>query len=206
MFEGCSGCCLALILIPVLCCVMLACGVIYVYNNAPDAPLSDRFKPSTLEAQTFDTAITTAQNSAQSRLDGWFALQFTEREFSSWMALEGKQFAEEHGHSFPFENAQVGLDNGEMTFYGELKRSRLALPVKVVIKPRIDGSGHFKFDITSVDVGGISLPDFVLSTISSQFEDVLAKPFADLPGDYRLYEQTLIIQDGTFAVQGNIYH
>jgi len=203
MFEGCGGCCLALILIPVLCCVMVACGVIYVYSNAPDAPLSDRFKPSVAEAQAFDAEISRATTQARTSGSGWFVLQFTERELSSWMALEGEQYAEENGHSFPFEDVQVGLDDGEMTFYGELEQSHLTLPVKVVIKPGVDGSGHFEFDITSVDVGGLSAPGFVLNSLSDQFADVLAKPFEDLPGNYTLYEQTLVIQDGTFAVQGN---
>ncbi len=202
MFEGCSGCCLSIILIPLLCLGLAACVVIYAATSDTNAPVSNAFQPSLSEAQSFDRAIDDAI--AQARSQGWWALKFNEREISSWMALEGKTFAEEHGHVFPFKNVQVGLDDGEMRFHAEVEARFLSIPLKVFIKPGVDYAGQIVFDITKVDVAGIGAPDFVVQTVKAQFEDVLIRPFAELPGSYFLYEQTLIVDNGTFEVQGVI--
>ncbi|MEW6577929.1 MAG: hypothetical protein AB1435_01915 [Chloroflexota bacterium] len=203
MFEGCSGCCLSIILIPLLCLGLAACVVIYAAtSDSNDAPLPNTFKPSLSEAQAFDRAIDDAI--AQARSQGWWALKFNEREISSWMALEGKAFADEHGHVFPFKNVRVGLDDGEMRFYAEVEVRFLSVPLKVFIKPGVDYAGQITFDITKVDVAGIGAPDFVVQTVKAQFEDLLIRPFEDLPGSYFLYEQSLIVDNGTFEVQGMI--
>jgi uncharacterized protein YpmS len=202
MFEGCGGCCLALVLIPVLCCVLVVGAIIYVYSTAPDPPLSDNFKASQVEADQFDQMISTAKLSAQSQ--GWFYLQFNERQISSWMALEGEDFAKQQDNTFPFKNMQVGLGEGRMTFYGELRRYGLKLPFKIEIQPQIDNQGKVKMEIKTARLGGLVVPQFVLKSVSAQFEDVLIKPFDDLPGSYALYKESLSIQSGSFVVQGTI--
>jgi hypothetical protein len=115
-----------------------------------------------------------------------------------------EDFASENGQSFPFENVQVALDDGAITFYGEIERMGLALPIETTVEPQINTSGGMEFEITSVDVGGLALPDAVLRTIQSQFEDVLLQPFDDLRGTPFFYEQTLRIEDGVFQVQGQL--
>lgn len=202
MFEGCSGCCLSVILIPLLCLGLIACVVIYAATSDSGTPVSSAFKPSLTESLAFERAIDDAI--AQARSQGWWALKFTEREISSWMALEGKAFAEEHGHVYPFTDAQVKLDDGEMRFYADVEVRFLKMPLKVFIKPGVDVAGKITLDITKVDVAGIGVPDFVVQTVKAQFEDVLVRPFEDLPGSYFLYQQSLIVDNGTFEVQGII--
>jgi len=201
MFEGCKGCCVGIILIPALCCALVACAVIYVYTSGPQPPLSSRFKPNAADAQAFDNAITAARNDAQ--FSRGFTLSFTEKQLSSWMALEGKQFADENGHSFPFTKVQVGLDKGNMTFYGELTRSNLTLPVEMIIRPEVDGAGKLKLAITSVNIGGVKAPDFVLRTVTRALEDKLAGPFEQV-GNYVLDPASLVIGGGVFTVRGQI--
>ena len=208
MIEGCKGCCVAIILIPVLCCALFACAAIYVYTSGPEPPLSSRFKPSPADAQAFDNAITAAQNDAQ--ISRGFTLFFSEEQLSSWMALNGKQFADANGHSFPFTKVQVGLDNGNMTFYGQLTRSSLKLPVEVIIKPQVDGAGKLKLAITSVNIGGVKPPNLVLKpvnrefqTITRELQDKLVRPFGEL-GSYVLNPASLWVDGGNFKVQGQI--
>ncbi|MCL4238565.1 MAG: hypothetical protein KJ047_09990 [Anaerolineae bacterium] len=202
MFEGCSGCCLSVILIPLLCLGLIACVVIYAATSDSGTPVSSAFKPSLTESLAFERAIDDAI--AQARSQGWWALKFTERELSSWMALEGKAFAEEHGHVYPFTNVRVKLDDGEMRFYADVEVRFLKVPLKVFIKPGVDVAGQIAFDVTKVDVAGIGVPDFAVQTVKAQFEDVLIRPFADLPGSYFLYQQSLLVDNGTFEVQGII--
>jgi hypothetical protein len=202
MFESCGGCCATLLLIPLLCCVLVVGAVIYIHSNAPDPPLSDNFKANQTEADQFQAELDRAV--ARARSQGVFDLFFNERQLSSWMALEGPGFAADYDHSFPFKNTQVALDDGEITFYGEFDRYQLTIPMEVVIKPRITRDRKLEFDITSADVGGVTMPDFVLSNITGQFNDVLIEPFNDLPGDYYIFEDSVFIQDGTFVLQGAV--
>ena len=199
MLEGCKGCCAGAILIPLLCCAFAACSVVYVNTQGPDAPLS-KFSANITDAQTFENELDRAGNQASS--EGWFVLNFNEQQLSSWMALEGEAFADEHGHSFPFEDVQVGLDDGQFTFYGELQQGVIKLPVEVVIEPQFDSSGHLELDIVSANLGGLSLPDFVLENVQDQFEDLLTEPFDDLATDYFFFAESLDIEDGVFVVQG----
>jgi hypothetical protein len=189
----CGGCCFGLAVILLLCCVS---------TEGPEPPLTDSFKPSAAEAQAFQAEIDRA--TSQARSQNWFWFQFTERQIASWMALEGKDYANEHSHNFPFENVQVALGDGQITFYGEIQRLGLALPLMTVIEPAINSSGEMTFEIKSVDIGGVTLPDAVLRTISRQFEDVLVQPFNDLPGTPFFYQGSLSIQNGMFVVQGAV--
>lgn len=206
MFEGCSGCCLGLILIPLLCCVLVGCAVIYVYSEGPEPPLSGNFKPQLAEAQTFQNVIDSAANQAVTQ--NWFVIQFNQRELSSWLALRGEDFAQEQDRSFPFENVQVKLEDGDMTFYGELSRYRLTLPLQVVIKPGVDKQGQLDLKIDSVDFGGLSLPGFILDGVTNVLEDALMQPLQDqldqTGRSYALYEGSLSVDNGSFAVQGTV--
>lgn len=202
MFESCGGCCLVLILIPVLCCVLVGGVAYYVYNYAPDPPVSGSFKATQAEAQAFQAVLDNAQATARSQ--GWFWMTFTEQQMSSWMALEGESFASEHGHIFPFSNMQVGLDDGLMTFYGELDARALAFPVEVEIEPRVTATGDVEFDITAVNMGGVTAPDFVTTMVSAQFEDILVEPLRSISGNVIFYQQSLNIDNGVFEVQGRV--
>ncbi len=202
MFESCGGCCLALVLIPLLCLGLVACAAIYLLTLDVDTPLPASFQPSQAEAQAFDTAIDSAVNQAQTQ--GWWTLSFTESQASSWMALQGEAFADEHGHAFPFNNVQVGLDDGEITFYAELETRFASVPLQVIITPRVTPAGQLDFAITEVKVAEVSAPDFVVQTIKAQFEDALLKPLEDLPGTYFVYPQSLVVDNGWFQVQGAI--
>jgi len=202
MFEGCGGCCLSLILIPLLCLGLAACALIYLATLDVDTPLPDNFKPSQAEAQAFDTAIDNAVTQAQA--GGVWVLFFTEQQISSWMALEGETFADQHGHTFPFANVQVGLDDGAMTFYAELETRFVSVPLQVVITPKVTSAGQLDFAITEVRVADVSAPDFAVQTVKAQFEDALTRRLEDLPGNYFIYPQSLVVDNGVFQVQGAI--
>ena len=205
MLHGCGGCCFLVLLIVLLCCVVAVMGGIYVATNAPEAPLSDRFVPSVAQSQAFQSVLDTAKaNAAQ---QGGFWLRFDQSQLSSWMALQGETFAEEHGDTFPFANVQVAIDDGEFLFYGELQYPEyetLSLPLTVEIEPQIDSTGAFGFEITAVDVGGIKVPDFVIGTVEDQFEALLVEPFEKLGETVIFYPETLTADNGVFEVQGYV--
>jgi uncharacterized protein YpmS len=202
MIESCGGCCLVLILVPLLICIVVGGVALYVYNNAPDQPVAASFTPSPVDAQAFQAVLDGAEATARSQ--GWFWMSFTEQQLSSWMALEGADFADQQGTVFPFSNMQVGLDDNAITFYGELDPGVMAVPIEVVIEPKVSATGDFEFDITSVDVGGVQAPDFLTTVVSSQFEDILVKPLEQLPGDLIFYQETLKVDNGIFEVQGRV--
>lgn len=202
MFEGCGGCCLALIVIPLLCCGLAAGAVAYTTINAPDPPVRENFRPSQAEAQALDAEVQRAANMAVTQ--GWFWTAFTEEQFSSWLALRGQDFAESRDRSFPFEEVQVGLDDGLMTFFAKFSRSGVKIPLQVTIRPRVDANGKLALDIDEANVGGIGLPGALLGTITGHLEDALNRPFENLSGNYFLNAATLSVDNGRFEVQGQV--
>lgn len=120
------------------------------------------------------------------------------------MALEGKQFAEDNGHAFPFENVQVGLDDGQLAFYGELSRYGLDVPIRVALEPKIDDQGALSLDIDEANVGGLNVPGFVLSNVSAQLDDALMQPFRDLSENVTIPREAMVIENGTLQFQGTL--
>lgn len=201
ILEGCSGCCLSIVLIPLLACGLIVGALIFIDQNAPDPPITGNFTPTASDAQAFENEINRALAQAGS---GWFYVTVYESQLSSWMALRGKAFAEENGHAFPFENVQVGLDNGQITFYGELSRYGIDVPLRVEVKPEIDGQGALKLDIDSANVGGLEVPGFVLSNVSGQLDDALMQPFRDLSENVAIPREAVVIENGRLQFQGTL--
>ena len=203
MFEGCGGCCVGTVLILLLCCAMVVCGAIYVLSTSPDPPLSDKFKANTAEAAAFDAQIDRAvQEASTTRI---FTLTFTERQISSWLALEGEAFADEYGFSFPFENVQMGLEDGEMTFYGELGSGQAKIPLEVILVPKVDRIGHLDLEVDTVNFVGLKLPGALIDDIANQLEKKVIQPIEDAGTDYFLDEFSLSIEDGVFSVRGQAF-
>ena len=201
ILEGCGGCCLSIVLIPLLCCGLVVGALIFIDQNAPDPPVRGNFTPNTSEAQAFENEINRAKSQASG---GWFHVTVYEDQLSSWMALEGKQFAEDNGHAFPFENVQVGLDDGQLAFYGELSRYGLDVPIRVALEPQIYDQGALSLDIDEANVGGLNVPGFVLSNVSAQLDDALMQPFRDLSENVTIPREAMVIENGTLQFQGTL--
>lgn len=202
LFEGCGGCCLSIVLIPLLCCGLIVGALIYIDQNAPAPPVTRNFQPSQADAQAFKNEITRATNQAATQR--WFYITVYEQQISSWMALEGKTFADENGHAFPFEDVQVGLDDGLITFYGKLSRYGINVPLTVAVSPEIDAEGNISLAIDSANVGGLNVPAFVLNNVSAQLDDALVRPFREINGSAVFYRDSLSIEDGRLILQGGV--
>lgn len=195
--EGCRGCCWAVVLIPLLCITFTACAWIYISTNQGDPPLGD-FEVNRQQADAFDQEVRRATN--QAAAGGFFTFRVFEEQISSWAALEAEEFVSGLGYDFPFENAQIALDPGRMTFYGELIQSGIALPLEVVIVPGIDADGHLDLDIDEASLIGLQLPDWAIRSVTDEIERGLLNSIEDLPGDYQLYD--VRVTDETFDMQG----
>lgn len=198
ILEGCSGCCLSILLIPLLCCGLVVGALIFIDQNAPSPPVRSNFTPDEADARAFESEIQRATNQARG---GWFYVTVYEDQLSSWMALEGKQFAEDNGHAFPFEDVQVGLDDGAITFYGEMSRYGIDVPITVDVRPEIGDDGALTLDIDAANIGGLTVPDFVLSNVAAQLEDALMQPVRDLSDNAVFNRDAITIQDGRLVFQ-----
>lgn len=202
MFEGCGGCCLALILIPLLCCGLVAGAVAYTTINAPDPPIRGSYQASQADAQALDAEVARAASMAATQ--GWFWTAFTQDQFSAWLSLEGQDFADSQDRRFPFEDVQVGFNGGLMRFYGKFTQSGVKIPLLVEVRPGVDGNGKLKMDIESASMGGVDLPDFALGAVADQLEAVVNRPFEALNGQYFLNAATLTVDNGRFEIQGQV--
>ncbi|NDJ74888.1 MAG: hypothetical protein GYB65_01400 [Chloroflexi bacterium] len=194
-YRECRGCCISLALIPLACLVVMVGVLLYLRSNAPDPPVTDEFRASQVEAEAFQNAVDTA---GEIGIDPprRYELEFNEREFSSWLTLESNEFAEDSDSSFPFSNIQVGLRDDQMTFYAEMDRYGLDLPIEVVVEPQTRRSSDtnsgeerqvLEFDIEEVHISGLSVPKAILNIVTDQVNDGLLEAFNDL-GEYDVDE------------------
>ena len=200
MFEGCSGCCLTIVLVPLLCICLAACGLIYISTSSPDAPVNANFVADQAYATNFSQKIDSLKRTGR---NSEFSLEFNEAEISSWIALEELEVVGLGDGTLPFENAQVGLQDGEMTFYGVVTDLGVDIPVELGIKPAVDEYAHLTLDITRASVGGVNMPDVILQHVINEFDDLLVEPLNELPNNYQITE--LRIEDGQFVLRGWVY-
>ncbi|NLX10417.1 MAG: hypothetical protein GXY36_12240 [Chloroflexi bacterium] len=201
MFEGFRGCCLSVLIIPLLCCVLAAGAAIFIYASAPEPPVGGDFRPTIADANTFNNALNQAASDAMD--GGVFSLSFDEVSLSSWIALNGADLARERGYSFPFTDVQVGLDDDVMTFYGRLTTASLNLPVEIVIEPRVDAAGHLDLNIQEAHLGALGVPPGLLGNVTRELEDTLTRTLTDLNADYRLSDP-ITVDNGRFTAYGQV--
>ncbi len=186
----------------VLCCAGIV-GVAYMVTaEEPEPPVTEEFVPQAVEAQTFQQAISTAAQ--QARDTDVFNVSFTETQLSSWMALDGAEYALAHGYSFPFEDIQIGVDDGQFDFYGTLTTAGLNLPLQVIVEPYVDPVGHLDFTIEEAHLGALPVPQFILDSLLAQVDRLLTQPIEDMRSDYTLDPAGLIADDGMFAMRGTL--
>jgi uncharacterized protein YpmS len=192
MFEGCRACLILIVLIPLACCLLIVCGIVYVMTSAPEPPIADKFTPQESEAQAFETQINNAKYA-----NGYFTVSFNERQISSWLALKSDLLSDQSGERFPLENIQVGLDGGKVTVYAEIKSGSLKFPLEVVITPETDSKGQLSFHIDEAHLGGLSLPKAILNRLTVELDKALKEPFDEV-GNYA--NAQLSVEDGQFIM------
>jgi uncharacterized protein YpmS len=186
----------------VLCCAGTL-GVAYMVTaEEPEPPVTEEFVPEVAEAQTFQQVISTAAQ--QARDTDTFSVTFTETQLSSWMALDGQTYALAHGYSFPFEDIQIGVDDGQFDFYGTLTTAGLDLPLQVLVTPYVDPVGHLDFTIDEAHLGGLPVPQFILDSLLAQVDRLLTQPIQDMRSDYTLDPNALVADNGTFSMRGTL--
>lgn len=185
-----------------LCCAGIV-GVAYVVTaEEPEPPVTEAFVPQAAEAQTFQQAI--SQAAQQARDTDTFSVSFTETQLSSWMGIEGANYALTHGYSFPFEDIQIGVDGGRFDFYGTLTTAGLNLPLEIVVEPYVDPVGHLAFTIEDAHLSGLPVPQFILDSLLAQVDRLLTQPIEALRSDYTLDPNALVADNGTFSMQGTL--
>jgi hypothetical protein len=173
----------------------------FFYRQDIDPPLDENFAAEPTAAQSFHDIVNAAGR--QARHEGAFTLSFDETQISSWMTLEGRAWAEAKGYDFPFENIQVGLDNGLMTVYGEVViNADLRSPVQATVRPGVDANGHLDMHIEQAHMGSVALPDFVIESLTQQIQELLTEPFASLAGGYVIDPASITVENGIFSMRG----
>lgn len=193
MSKNCQGCCAFLFLLPVLLCVCGIGFVAIVYLGAPDPPISADFEPDRASADSLDQRLRNVRNTGGT-------VSFTQEELSSWIALEGEQYAAQNDQTLPFENIQVGLDDNQITLYAEASRYGTDLPVQIVMTPFIDTQGHLDIIIDEATLGSITVPQSMVDRANDELREMILEPFQTLEQYFRIYSITL--DNGVAMVQG----
>ena len=70
-------------------------------------------------------------------------------------------------------NPSVVLTTGGMEVYGKVSQSGFSTNVKIILQPAVDANGEAKLNVTSIDLGGIPIPDVLKNQIESTADNAL---------------------------------
>lgn len=200
-FPAILASCAAVLL--AICCAGTLGAAYLVLAEEPDPPVAEAYTPQPADAQAFEETIRQAEQ--QARETDQFSVAFTEQQISSWLAYDGREYALQHGYSFPFEDIQVGVDDGYLSFYSTLTTGGLNVPLMIAIEPYVHAAGHLAFTVDEAQLGGLPVPPFILNNLVAQAERLLTEPVRQMRSDYAIDPNTLSADDGVFRMSGALH-
>lgn len=123
-------------------------------------------------------------------------LSISEEELTSLLA----QKLDEQ-HEIMLADPQIYLRDGQVQLFGNVQNGRLKLPLQVVLVPQVDSTGRASFELVTVKMGVISVPDSLVDTIQNQ-ADQLLDDYVQGAGDSLIVEN-IIVGNGILKIRAH---
>ncbi len=94
----------------------------------------------------------------------------------------------------------VILTGGHMEVYGKVTRSNISADLKVVLQPQIDANGNPRLNITSMDLGGLPVPDVLKNRVNTVADDALASYLGSSSSSIKA--KSITIGEGQMTITG----
>jgi hypothetical protein len=139
-----------------------------------------------LETQIFSAAAT-------AEMGGKVYLEFTEGQLTAVANTELSNQGETR-----IKDIQISLQGGLITVTGLVNQNGLELPLSISLKINVDLQGKPHSQIVSGNIGPFSIPENMLSQITSQFDQMLASQFQAQGSD--IFIESLTIDNGKIMI------
>jgi len=126
---------------------------------------------------------------------GPFQLIVTEAQLTSHAKNELQSYQE-----YQIQNVQIYLRDGRVRITGDVEQNNINLPLTIVLKLSVDGSGKPESEIVSASIGPFQIPESFLDQLTSMMESILVTQI--LPANQDVMIEQITINDGQMIING----
>ena len=124
-----------------------------------------------------------------------FQLIVTESQLTSLANYELQSYQE-----YQIQNVQIYLRDGRVRITGDVEQNNINLPVTIVLKLSVDGSGKPDSEIVSASIGPFQIPESFLDQLTSMMDSILVTQI--LPANQNVVIEQITINDGQMIISG----
>lgn len=124
-----------------------------------------------------------------------FQLIVTESQLTSLANYELQSYQE-----YQIQNVQIYLRDGRVRITGDVEQNNINLPVTIVLKLSVDGSGKPDSEIVSASIGPFQIPESFLDQLTSMMDSILVTQI--LPANQNVVIEQITINDGQMFISG----
>jgi len=180
-----------LLIIAVPMVISLACNFPGINQPAPEEV---GVIPVTTESvQKLDDNIQSVIEDIQS--GGPFQLIVTESQLTSLANYELQSYQD-----YEIQNVQIYLRDGQARITGDVEQNNINLPLSIVLKFSVDGSGKPESEIVSATIGPFQIPESFLDQLPSMMDSILVTQI--LPANQNVVIEQITINDGQMIISG----
>jgi uncharacterized protein YpmS len=180
-----------LLIIAVPMVISLACNFPGINQPAPEEV---GVIPVTTESvQKLDDNIQSVIEDIQS--GGPFQLIVTESQLTSLANYELQSYQD-----YEIQNVQIDLRDGQARITGDVEQNNINLPLSIVLKFSVDGSGKPESEIVSATIGPFQIPESFLDQLPSMMDSILVTQI--LPANQNVVIEQITINDGQMIISG----
>jgi uncharacterized protein YpmS len=151
-----------------------------------------------------DTPISGESNEIESLLEdiqdqiGTFAFTVTEEEMATYLTLK----MSENQAEAPVENLGVKFRDNQITLSGDVLVQNIGIkvPVELGIVAKVDEDSQLYFELVSVSVANMKLPEALEQSLSAAITDLMNSQFANYLSGFKI--DTVYVNGGMLTISG----
>jgi uncharacterized protein YpmS len=180
-----------LLIIAVPMVISLACN--FPGINQPALEEVGAIPVTTESVQNLDDNIQSVIEDIQN--GGPFQLIVTESQLTSYANYELQSYQE-----YQIQNVQIYLRDGRVRITGDAEQNNINLPLTILLKLSVDGSGKPESEIVSASIGPFQLPESFLDQLTSMMDSILVTQI--LPANQNVVIEKITINNGQMIISG----
>jgi len=171
--------------------MVLSCKMPFAESTKPASPIPVTTHAVSDLKDNIEAAFEKAKTSGQ------VDLIITEAQLTSLVFYELQSLTEAK-----ISDPQIFLRDNQIQFYSTIEQTGLKLPMEIFATVKPDSSGWFEIVLTTAKIGGLPLPDEMITQIISEFQKVIASQIRSSLGE--LYIEQININDGQMHIFGHL--
>jgi hypothetical protein len=178
-----------MIIFTILVAASLACSL---PGSTPTLPPTAQ-PMSTAQIQNLETQVITTLQSPNEA--GEVSITLTQDQINGILTSQMAQQPDQ-----VISDPSVVLTGGHLELYGKITQSGVTADLKVVMQPEVDASGNPRLSITSINLGGLPVPDVLKNQVEELANNALANAISSNSTKFKI--KSINITEGQMTLTG----